>query len=146
NGFFNGFNPFVAPSIFYGRGVLKSTDGGATWSLKGSNLFDRRSISRIVVDPTNPTVVYAAVGQPGTSGLAAGQGTFKSTDGGTTWANTTTSISTNDAYTDVVIDPSNPQVLYAAVGTDVIDPNTFNSSGTPANGVYKTTNGGQSWA
>jgi hypothetical protein len=122
---------------YYGRGVLKSTDAGATWTLLGTSQFDRRTIAQIVVDPTNANTVYVAVNAFATNGLGGNTGVWKSTDGGATWTNTTASISTTQEYSDLVIDPTNPQTLYAAVGTYF---------GANTNGVYKTTNGGASWA
>jgi hypothetical protein len=128
-------------TFYYGRGVLKSTNGGATWTLltgnAGKNEFDRHTISRIVVDPTNAQVVYVAIDGGGTNGLSGNTGIWKSTDGGTTWTNTTASISTTDAYTDLVLDPHHPSTLYAAVGT---------YTGSSVNGLYETTNGGKSWS
>ena len=122
---------------FYGRGVLKSVDGGNTWTLLGNAQFDRRTISAIVINPTNPNTVYAAVGANGINGVNGNTGVWKSTDGGVTWNNTTTAISATQDYSDLVMDPSDPNVLYTAVGTSV---------GNAANGVYKTTNGGTSWS
>jgi hypothetical protein len=125
---------------YYGRGVLKSTDGGSTWSLLANSLFNRRTISRVVIDPTNANTVYVAVSDFGENGLGGNTGIWKSTDGGVHWSNTSTalpSISTTDAFSDLVIDPTNPQVLYAAVGTP---------GGGNANGVYKTVNGGTTWS
>jgi photosystem II stability/assembly factor-like uncharacterized protein len=124
-------------NIYYGRGVLKSTDGGASWSLLGQAQFDRRTISRIVVDPGDANTVYVAIGALATNGLPGNTGVWKSTDGGATWADTTAGISTVAAFSDLVMDPSNPQTLYAAVG----EPGR-----SPVNSVYKTTNGGASWA
>jgi hypothetical protein len=69
-------------NIYYGRGVLKSTDGGATWTLQGTAEFERRTISRILVDPTDPLVVYLAVGATATNGLEGARGIWKSIDGG----------------------------------------------------------------
>jgi photosystem II stability/assembly factor-like uncharacterized protein len=128
-----------SPTVFYGRGVLKSTNAGATWTLLGNDVFDRRSIGRIVVDPTNPDIVYAAVSQAGFNGLAGNEGIWKSTDGGTTWTNTTaeSGLPSTTAFTDVVMDPSNNQHLFAAIG----DPN-----GNTADGLYETTDGGATWA
>ena len=81
----------------YGRGLLKSTDGGATWTLlkgnSGQNEFDRRSIGRIVVDPGDPNTVYIAVTNSGINGLSGNTGIWKSADGGATWTNTTAGIS-----------------------------------------------------
>lgn len=125
-------------NIYYGQGILKSTDGGATWVLEGNSLFNRRTFSRIVVDPTNANVVYAAVGAQATNGLPGNAGIWKTTDGGVNWTDMTASISSTAAFSDLVMDPTNSQVLYAAVG----DP--FMSD--TANGVYKTTDGGTTWA
>jgi photosystem II stability/assembly factor-like uncharacterized protein len=82
---------FHRENIFSGRGVLRSTDAGAHWTLLTNNgLFDRRTISRIVIDPSNPSVAYAAVGALAINGLPGNAGVWKSTDGGNTWVTTTT--------------------------------------------------------
>jgi photosystem II stability/assembly factor-like uncharacterized protein len=124
-------------NIYYGRGVLRSADGGNTWTLVGSAQFDRRTISKIVVDPADPNTVYVAVGALATNGLPGNTGIWKSTDGGVNWTNTTAAISTTAAFSDLVMDPSNAQALFVAVGAP---------AGDPANGVYKTTNGGATWS
>jgi photosystem II stability/assembly factor-like uncharacterized protein len=128
-------------NTFYGRGILKSTNAGASWTLLGTAQFDRQAISEIRVDPTDPNNVYVAVGGPQTNGLdrdtGINTGIWRSTDGGLTFINTTTRISTTAAFTDLEIDPLNPNILYASVG-DLF--------GDAANGVYKTTNNGGSWA
>jgi hypothetical protein len=123
---------------FYGRGVLKSTDGGASWTLVGSAPFDRRAIAKIVVSPTDPNLVYAAVCTLAANGIGTGSGIYKSINGGTSWVNSTAAVppGTLDQWDDVVMDPTNPQVLYAADGF---------FDGSSANAVYKTTDGGASW-
>lgn len=125
---------------YYGRGVLRSIDGGQTWELltgnAGVNEFDRRVISRVAANPVNPSIVLVAVAGAGVNGLAGGTGIFRSIDGGQTWLNTTATISTTAAFTDVVFDPSNLSTVYAAIGTP---------TGDVANGVYKSSNGGQTW-
>lgn len=120
---------------YYGRGVLKSTDGGTTWTLTGNSVFDRKSISQIVVDPANPSIAYAAVTANGVNGVTTGTGIYKTVDGGTTWNNTTGAVSTTAPFNDLDIDPTNGQRLYCAVG-----------GGVAASGVYVSTNGGTSWA
>jgi protocatechuate 3,4-dioxygenase beta subunit len=127
---------FNRDNIYSGQGVLKSTDAGATWTLLGNDVFNRRTISKIVVDPTNPNTVYVAVGALANNGLPGNTGIWKSTDGGASWNDTTAGISTTAAFSDVVLDPTDPQTLYAAVGAP---------GGDSANGIYKTTDGGGTW-
>jgi photosystem II stability/assembly factor-like uncharacterized protein len=122
---------------FYGRGVLKSADGGATWTLLGNDVFDRHTISQIVVSPIDPDTVYVAVAGSGVNGVGGNTGIWESTDGGLNWTNTTAAISTTAAFTDVEIDPTDPQTLYAAIGS---------FRGAAVNGVYKTTDGGATWS
>jgi photosystem II stability/assembly factor-like uncharacterized protein len=94
-------------NIYYGRGILKSADGGDTWTLVGASQFDRRTISRIVVDPTDPDIVYVAVGAQAVNGVPGNTGIWKSSDGGATWTNTTEgSISTTAAFSDLAMSPS----------------------------------------
>jgi photosystem II stability/assembly factor-like uncharacterized protein len=123
---------------FYGRGVLKSTDGGTTWTLLGNAQFDRHTISQLLISPTDPNVVYLAVAGGGANGSSGNTGVWTTTDGGGSWTNLTTSISTTQSYTDVLLDPSDPtgNSLYAAVGS---------IGGSTLNGVYRTTDGGSSW-
>ncbi|HZY90739.1 MAG TPA: S8 family serine peptidase, partial [Gemmataceae bacterium] len=101
---------------FYGRGVLKSTDGGATWSLlNNAGNFDRQVISKIAVSPTDPNTLYVAVAGGGVNGLGGQTGVWKTTDGGQTWTNTTTTIpnvTTNDAFSDVLVDPTNANIVF----------------------------------
>ncbi len=118
---------------YYGRGVLKSIDAGATWTLVGNAEFDRKSIARLVVHPTNPNIVYAAVAN-GTNGVDYDNGIWKSIDGGTTWNKTTTT--TLAPYSDLVMHPLNPNLLYAAAG---------DRHGSSENGLYRSRNGGQTW-
>ena len=97
---------------YYGRGVLKSSDGGATWTLENDNgAFDPSTISRIAVSPTDPNTLYVAVSnQASTATADVVTGVYKSTDGGATWTNTTTAIANvnpGNQFSDVVIDPAN---------------------------------------
>jgi uncharacterized delta-60 repeat protein len=120
---------------FYGRGILKSTDGGATWTLNDGpgGVFERTAIAKIVVDPLNDNVVFAVVDDFAENGVTGAAGIWKSTDAGATWANTTSGITATREYSDLVIDPTNDSNVYMAIGTYF---------GGTENGVYKSTSGG----
>ncbi|HEY5218672.1 MAG TPA: hypothetical protein VIJ16_02630, partial [Gemmatimonadaceae bacterium] len=97
-------------SSSWGTGVYKTTDGGKIWS--AAMLTTSQHVARIVVDPRDPNTVYVAAVGP-LWGPGGERGLYKTTDGGKTWTNTK-SISKYTGFTDVVMDPSNPDVLYAA--------------------------------
>jgi len=123
----------------YGHGILVSRDAGATWTLTtAGGAFERRTVSKIAVDPTNPAVAYAAVADFALNGIYSNTGIWKTTDYGANWANTTAArgLTNNTPYSDVVVNPANPQVVYAAIG---------GYDGEAANGVIKSTDGGSSW-
>ncbi|MGA7966597.1 MAG: glycosyl hydrolase [Gammaproteobacteria bacterium] len=123
-----------------GDGVFKSTDAGKTWHYAG--LRSTRTISSIVVDPHNPDIVYAAsmghVFKPN-----ANRGVFKSTDGGKTW-HKILFVNGKTGAIDLVMDPHNPQVLYAAMWQAQRKPWTLIDGG-PGSGLYKSTDGGAHW-
>jgi len=97
-------------SSSWGTGVYKSTDGGKTWS--AAMLPKSQHIGRIVIDPRDPNVVYvAALGPLWAPG--GERGLYKTTDGGKTWTNTK-EISKYTGFTELAMDPSKPDVLYAA--------------------------------
>jgi photosystem II stability/assembly factor-like uncharacterized protein len=122
-------------NIYYGRGVLVSTNGGSSWALRGTAQFDRRSISQIVVHPTDPAIAYLTVGTTAQNGLPGNKGVYRTTDFGANWAAV---FPTNDvAASDIVMDPTNPDILYAAIGAN---------EGNVLNGVFKSTDGGDTWA
>jgi photosystem II stability/assembly factor-like uncharacterized protein len=127
-------------SSSWGDGVYKSTDGGATWGRMG--LADTKSIGRIVIDPTDPNIVYVAA-QGHLWGPNAERGVFRTADGGRTWKKVLY-IDENTGATDLVIDPVNPQVLYAATYQRQRRTWGFNGGG-PGSGIYKTTDGGATW-
>jgi autotransporter-associated beta strand protein len=115
---------------YYGRGVLKSTDAGATWTLlNDGGVFDRKVMTRVVVSPTDPNTVYAAVYGGGANGAGGNTGIYRSTDGGTTWTNLTAALTTSAGYSDFEIDPTDPTLGYLAIGS---------AFGDATNGVYKT--------
>src|ERR1051325_9970594 len=127
-------------SSSWGDGVYKSSDAGRTWINAG--LKDTRHIGRIVIDPTNADVVYvAAVGH--LWGSNAERGVFKTTDGGQTWKKVLY-VDENTGATDLVIDPSNPQTLYAATYQRQRRSWGLNGGG-PGSGIHKTTDGGATW-
>src|SRR5260370_10090280 len=127
-------------SIMQGDGVYKSADTGKTW--KHIGLADTQAISRIRVHPTNPDLVYAAaLGHP--YGPNSERGVFRSTDGGATWKRI---LFRNDrsGAVDLSMDPNNPRVLYATIWDAYRTPWML-SSGGPASGFFKSTDGGDTW-
>jgi len=127
-------------SISPGAGVFKSADGGRTWTSMG--LRETQHIGRIVIHPTNPNTVWvAALGRAW--GPNRERGLYKTTDGGTTWR-MVKSISDRAGFVDLAIDPSNPDVLYAASWQRVRSPYSLQSGG-PGSGLWKSTDGGETW-
>ena len=127
-------------SLNGGYGVYKSLDGGKNWIAMG--LEKTRHIHRIVIDPTNPNVVYVgAIGSPW--GEHPERGVFKTTDGGKTWKNI---LFTNNksGTADLIMDPTNPNKLIAAMWEHKRDPWFFNSGGE-GSGLYITHDGGENW-
>jgi len=127
-------------SSSFGAGVYKSTDAGKTWKFMG--LKETQSIARIVVHPKNPDVAYVAViGH--LFGPNPERGLYKTTDGGATWVNTKF-IDQDTGFTDIVMDPANPNILYAASYQRRRQPWGFNGGG-PSSGIWKTTDGAKTW-
>ncbi|MGH9484630.1 MAG: WD40/YVTN/BNR-like repeat-containing protein, partial [Terriglobales bacterium] len=126
--------------ISYGNGMYKSTDAGKTWQHIG--LDDTQHIARLVIDPHDPRRVFvAALGHA--SGPNAQRGIFRTTDGGQTW---TKVLYRNDKTggVDVAFDPQNSQILYAALYQFDRLPWRADSGG-PGSGLYKSTDGGNTW-
>src|SRR4051812_19970103 len=127
-------------SSSFGAGVYKSIDAGKTFQAMG--LENTQTIARIVVHPKDPNIAYVAV--PGhLFGPNQERGLYKTTDGGKTWTNTKF-IDENTGFTDVVMDPGNPNVLVAASYQRRRTPWGFNGGG-PGSGLWKTTDGGKTW-
>ena len=110
--------------------VFRSTDGGGTWELSDSGLTGG-FVETLVFDPTNPSTLYA-----GNS-----HGAFRSTNSGANWVGINDGL-TGENVQALVIDPTNPSILYA--GTDWVNPDFLNPGDWEA-GVFKTTDGGESW-
>ena len=124
----------------WGDGVYKSTDAGRTWTNMG--LKDTQHIGRIVLHPTNPDIVYvAALGH--LWGANQERGLFKSIDGGRTWT-ASLQIDNDTGVSDVAMDPSDPNILYAAAHQRRRRAYGFHGGG-PGNALYKSTDAGAHW-
>ena len=118
-----GYNVWKARGT-YGVGIIRSTDGGNTWTqVLTKNTSDLFAIQQLMYDPNNANTVYAC----------ATDGLYKSTNGGATWS--TTPLYTINYVRDIAIHPADPNQIVISVG-NLVD---------PIKGVYRTTNGGASW-
>jgi photosystem II stability/assembly factor-like uncharacterized protein len=110
-----------------GTGVLKSSDGGQTWSASGAGLPPLSAVS-LAIDPSNPAILFAGVAS---SELApAGGGVYRSVDGGQTWVQSSAGLNPEALVLSVAVDPTNSQIVYA---------------GDYLGGVFVSTDGGQTW-
>ncbi|HWZ28665.1 MAG TPA: glycosyl hydrolase, partial [Gemmatimonadales bacterium] len=131
------------PDLSVGDGIYKSTDGGATWAHLG--LRDGQQIPAVIVDPHDPTRVFAAVlGHP--YGPNAERGVFRSTDGGRSWEKVLYKDENTGAF-DVVFNPANPQTVFAVLWSGRQAPWEIGGSFVLSanNGLYKSTDGGTTW-
>ncbi|MEP6495313.1 MAG: hypothetical protein ABJF01_21680, partial [bacterium] len=125
----------------FGDGLYKTTDGGKTFANIG--LRETQTIARIVIDKTNPEVVYVA--SPGhLFGPNPERGVFKTTDGGKTW-NKIKYIDENTGFTDIALDPSNSSVVYAASYQRRRTSCCFNGGG-PGSALWKSGDAGKTWS
>src|SRR5262249_13811256 len=127
--------------VSYGDGGYRSEDGGTTW--KNMGLKKSEHVARIVVDPRDSNAVYVAAQGP-LWGPGGDRGLYKTTDGGKTW-NAILSFSENTGVTDVVMDPSNPDVLFAASYQRRRHFFTLINGG-PEAAIHKNTDAGQTWS
>jgi photosystem II stability/assembly factor-like uncharacterized protein len=130
-------------STYWGDGIYKSVDGGKTWLNAG--LRESQHIGRIVIHPSNPDIVYvAALGHLYSENLD--RGVYKTTDGGKTWSQALGVTIDGRAVgaVDIVMDPSDPETLYAATYDKFRKPWTWGIGG-PGSGIHKTVDGGKTW-
>jgi photosystem II stability/assembly factor-like uncharacterized protein len=130
----------IRGDVITGDGMFRSDDAGKSWRAIG--LADTHTISAIAIDPRNPEVVYASsMGHVFKSNPE--RGVFKSTDGGKSWKKV---LYVNDATgaIDLVMDPRDSQVLYAAMWQAYRTPWKLDDGG-PGSGLYKSTDGGAHW-
>jgi len=130
----------IRGNIVGGNGVWKSLDAGKTWKFVG--LGDTHAIGRLAVNPKNPDVAFvAALGHPFADNEE--RGIFRTRDGGKTWEK----VLYKDAKSggiDVVFDPSNPNILFAALWQAKRTPWSLDSGG-PGSGLYRSSDGGTTW-
>src|SRR5262252_847046 len=132
--------PDIRGNIIQGDGAYKSTDGAKTWTHIG--LTETQNISRIRVHPANPDLVYvAAFGHHAAPNPE--RGVFRSKDGGKTWEKVLFRDDRTGAN-EIVLDPANPQVIYAALW-EAYRNSWEMSSGGPGSGIFKSTDGGDHW-
>jgi len=130
----------IRGDVSHGDGVYRSTDGGKTWQHRG--LATTRHVAKVRVHPANPDHVYvAALGHA--FGPNPDRGIFRSTDGGGTWEKILYRGERAGGI-DLAMDPSNPRILYASLWEAQRSPYSL-SSGGPGSGLFKSTDGGDSW-
>jgi photosystem II stability/assembly factor-like uncharacterized protein len=129
------------PDLSTGDGIYKSTDGGRSWTHLG--LRDGQQIPQIAVDPRDPDRLYVAVlGHP--FGPSQERGIFRSTDGGASF-DRVLHVDPDTGGVDVVVDPTNPDTVYAALWESRQAPWEDGVFTGPGSGLYKSTDGGTTW-
>jgi photosystem II stability/assembly factor-like uncharacterized protein len=130
----------IRGNISHGDGVYRSLDSGKTW--KNVGLRDSRAIGKVIINPTNPDIVFvAALGHP--YGSNTERGIFRTIDGGKTWEKVLYKDE-NTGGIDVAFDPRNPNILFAALW-QARRTSWSMSSGGPGSGLYRSNDGGTTW-
>jgi photosystem II stability/assembly factor-like uncharacterized protein len=124
----------------HGDGVYRSTDAGKTWKAIGLELTQH--ISRVIVHPKNPDIAYVAA-QGALYSSSKQRGVFKSVDGGATWKNVLF-VDERTGASELSMDATNPRIMYAAMWEYGRLPWKVISGG-PGSGLYKSTDGGETW-
>ncbi len=125
---------------FFGLGIYRSDDGGASWQNKG--LADGRYIARIAVDPGNSDRVFTAVTGK-LFGTGSDRGVYRTVDGGNNWERCF-ALTDSTAAIDLAMNPENPDILYVAMW-ERSRGLTYRRSGGPSSGIWRTTDGGDNW-
>ncbi len=131
----------VRGNVSHGDGLWRSDDAGATWEYKG--LPESRHISRVRIHPRNPDLVYVAV-MGHLFGPNEERGVYRSRDGGDSWERILY-VNPDAGAVDLILDPTNPRVLYASLWRVRRTPYSLESGGEGSS-LWKSTDGGDSWA
>jgi photosystem II stability/assembly factor-like uncharacterized protein len=131
---------WVRNSVSVGTGIYRTINGGEKWEYMGLPKSER--IGRILIDPSNPEIVYAAV-LGALWGDSEDRGVYKTADGGKSWTKLLY-VSPSTGCADMTMDPENPSVIYASMWDFRRQAYTFRSGG-PGSGLYKSADGGSTW-
>ena len=131
---------WVRNSVSIGTGIYRTKNGGEKWEFMG--LPKSEHIGRIIIDPSNPDIIYAAV-LGALWGDSEDRGIYKTTDGGKSWTRLLY-VNPSTGCADMVMDPENPSLLFASMWDFRRQASTFRSGG-PGSGLYKSTDGGITW-
>lgn len=132
-------NPLVYYAGFTGGGVFKTVDGGETWFNISDDYFKTGAVGAFAVSNSDPNIIYVGMGEACIRGnMQAGDGIYKSTNGGKTW--TYVGLGQSWIIGEIIIHPENPNTVWVAAMGQI-----FGKDGNKMRGVFKTTNGGKTW-